>query len=52
MIHYSTQPGSPVVEITVEGTLTNKDLEETINRLSLILRSYHIIPRLAKPLPS
>lgn len=33
MIHYSTQPGSPVVEITVEGSLTNKDLEEAINRL-------------------
>jgi hypothetical protein len=33
MIQYSTQPGSPVVEITVEGTLTNKDLEEAINGL-------------------
>jgi hypothetical protein len=33
MIRYSTQPGSPVVEITVEGTITNKGLEETINRL-------------------
>ena len=33
MIRYSTQPGSPVVEITVEGTITNKDLEATINAL-------------------
>lgn len=33
MIHLSTQPGSPVVEITVEGTITNKDLEEAINGL-------------------
>ena len=33
MIRHSTQPGSPVVEITVEGTITNKDLEETINEL-------------------
>ncbi len=31
MIRYSTQPGSPVVEITVEGSLTNKDLAEAIN---------------------
>jgi hypothetical protein len=33
MIQYSTQPGSPVVEIIVEGTVTSKDLEETINGL-------------------
>jgi len=33
MIHYSTQPGSPVVEITVEGSVTNKDLEDTVNSL-------------------
>jgi hypothetical protein len=31
MIAYSTQPGSPVVEITVEGSVTNKELEESIN---------------------
>ena len=30
MIRYSTQPGSPVVEITVEGTVTNHDLEGAI----------------------
>jgi hypothetical protein len=33
MIQYSTEPGSPVVEITLEGSLTNKDLAETINGL-------------------
>ena len=33
MIHYSTQPGSPVVEITVEGTVTNHELEEAIKGL-------------------
>jgi len=33
MIHYNTQPGSPVVEISVEGNITNKDLEEAINEL-------------------
>jgi hypothetical protein len=33
MICYSTQPGSPVVEITVEGTLTNEDLETVIGHL-------------------
>ena len=33
MIRYSTEPGSPVVEITIEGSITNKDLEETINAL-------------------
>ena len=33
MIRYSTQPGSPVVEITVEGAITNKDLEAAINAL-------------------
>lgn len=33
MISYTTQPGSPVVEITVEGTLTNHELEETIKSL-------------------
>ncbi|HEY3888191.1 MAG TPA: STAS/SEC14 domain-containing protein [Caulobacteraceae bacterium] len=30
MIRYSTQPGSPVVEITVEGTVTRPDLEAVI----------------------
>ena len=33
MIRISTEPGSPVVEITVEGNLTNKDLEGAINAL-------------------
>jgi hypothetical protein len=33
MIQYATQPGSPVLEITVEGTVTNKDLEAAINGL-------------------
>jgi hypothetical protein len=33
MIHYSTQPGSPVVEITVEGKITNRDLEDAIKRI-------------------
>jgi hypothetical protein len=33
MIHYSTQPGSPVVEITVEGSLSNRDLEEAIGHI-------------------
>jgi hypothetical protein len=33
MIRYSTQPGSPVVEITVEGTVTNQELEEAIKGL-------------------
>ncbi len=33
MIGYSTQPGSPVVEITVEGSITNPELEETIKGL-------------------
>ncbi len=33
MISYSTQPGSPVVEIKVEGTLTNQDLEAAIKGL-------------------
>jgi hypothetical protein len=33
MIRCSTQPGSPVVEITVEGTVTNRELEETIKGL-------------------
>jgi hypothetical protein len=33
MIRYSTQPDSPVVEITVEGTVTNQELEDTINGL-------------------
>jgi hypothetical protein len=33
MIHYSTEPGSPVVEITVEGSLSNKDLEEAVNTM-------------------
>lgn len=33
MIRYSTQPNSPVVEITAEGTITNQELEETIKGL-------------------
>ena len=33
MIRYSRQPGSPVVEITVEGTVTNEELEEAIKGL-------------------
>jgi hypothetical protein len=33
MIRYSTQPGSPVVEITAEGAITNQELEETIKGL-------------------
>ena len=33
MIRYSTEPGSRVVEITVEGTISNHELEETINEL-------------------
>ncbi len=33
MIVYSTEPGSPVVEITVEGSITNHELEETIKGL-------------------
>ena len=33
MIQCSSQPGSPVVEIMVEGTVTNKNLEEAINAL-------------------
>ncbi len=33
MIHWTTQPGSPVVEITVEGTVTNPDLEQVITAL-------------------
>ena len=33
MIRYTTLPGSPVVEVTVEGTVTNQDLEETIGAL-------------------
>jgi hypothetical protein len=33
MIHYDTQPGSPAVEITVEGAVTNADLEAAINRI-------------------
>jgi hypothetical protein len=33
MIHQSTEPGSPVVEITVEGTITNQELEDAIQAL-------------------
>jgi hypothetical protein len=33
MIRYSTEPGSPVVEIRVEGTITNRDLEEAVGRI-------------------
>ncbi|HEY2660700.1 MAG TPA: STAS/SEC14 domain-containing protein [Caulobacteraceae bacterium] len=33
MINYSTQPGSPVVEITAEGTITNRELEDAIKGL-------------------
>jgi hypothetical protein len=34
MIRYSTAAGSPVVEIGVEGTVTNADLETSITRLA------------------
>jgi hypothetical protein len=33
MIRYSTQPDSPVVEITVEGNVTNQELEGAITEL-------------------
>ena len=33
MIRYSTEPGSPVVEIAVEGTVTKQGLEEAINAI-------------------
>jgi hypothetical protein len=33
MIRYSTEPGSPVVEIAVEGTVTKQELEEAINAI-------------------
>ena len=33
MIRYSTEPGSPVVEIIVEGVVTNTDLKATMERL-------------------
>lgn len=33
MISYATEPGSPLVEITLEGKLTDFDLRGTIERL-------------------
>ena len=33
MIRYATEPGSPVVEITLEGRLTDTDLRGAIERL-------------------
>ncbi len=33
MIRYSTQPGSPAVEMTVEGTVTKHEVEEAIKGL-------------------
>jgi len=33
MIRYSTEPGSQVVEIAVEGAVTNAELETSITRL-------------------
>jgi hypothetical protein len=33
MIGYSTQPNSPVVELTVEGRVTDADLKASIERL-------------------
>jgi hypothetical protein len=35
MIRYSTQPDSPVVEVTVEGTVTNDELEAAIKALQV-----------------
>jgi hypothetical protein len=37
MIRYSTEAGSPVVEITAEGHITNQELEDGINRLRVDL---------------
>ena len=33
MIRYSTEPGTPVVEIEVEGKVTDADLKATMQRL-------------------
>jgi len=33
MIRYSTEPNSPVVEITVEGKVTDADLKASMDRL-------------------
>jgi hypothetical protein len=33
MIRYDTQPGSPVVEITVEGKISDADLRANVERL-------------------
>jgi hypothetical protein len=33
MIHYSTEPGSPVVEIAVEGRITDAELKASIERM-------------------
>ena len=33
MIQYNSQPGSPIVEVTVEETITNKDLEAAVKDL-------------------
>lgn len=32
MIRYTTQPGSPIVEVTVEGEITNQDLKRVFQR--------------------
>jgi hypothetical protein len=37
MITYQTEPGSPVVEIKVSGTVTNADLSSEMGRLSVDL---------------
>ncbi|MGC1301968.1 MAG: STAS/SEC14 domain-containing protein [Caulobacteraceae bacterium] len=41
MIHYSTQPGSPVVEIKVEGHVANLELEESIRQLRIDIEQNH-----------
>jgi hypothetical protein len=33
MIRYTTQPGSPVVEIRANGTITNQELKDAITAL-------------------
>ena len=37
MIRYCTEPGSPVIEITVEGKVADSDLTATLERLRLDL---------------
>jgi hypothetical protein len=39
MIRYSTEPGSPVIELAVEGTITNTDLTANMERLREDLES-------------